>query len=59
MKGEHGGIRGEDGNTNYRGMVQSSRQHVASCVKRRCVRIGHDRFEKSGSVLNRHSVSST
>ena len=34
VKGEYGGVCGEEeGNADYGGMVQSSRQHVAPCVK--------------------------
>ena len=33
VKGEYGGIRGEEGNADYGGMVQPSQQHVAPCVK--------------------------
>ena len=33
-KGEYGGVCGEEeGNADYGGMVQSSQQHVAPCVK--------------------------
>ena len=33
MKGEYGGVCGEEGNVNYGGKVQPSRQPVAPCVK--------------------------
>jgi len=38
------------GNADYGEMVQPSQQHVAPCVKRDLVGIGHERFENSVSV---------
>ena len=53
-RGEGGVWKSFKGNADYGGMVQASQQHVAPCVKRGSVGIGHERFETIGNIFVRH-----
>ena len=44
VKGEYGGIRGEEGNTDYGGMVQPSQQYDAPCMLHHAICCTRQRF---------------